>query len=128
MFNLSNKTILVTDDSAVMRMFLIMNIKRLLKVKIIEAVNGKDALVKLEAGGIDLLLTDMNMPVMDGAELVQKVRNGMGSDLPIVIITTKGEVNDRDRGLALGANSYLTKPVSAKELIKTILHYIGYSA
>jgi len=124
-FNLSDKSILVTDDSAIMRMFLVMNLRRMLRVNITEAVNGQDALAKLMNGKYDLLLTDMNMPEMGGAELVRAVRIGLKSDIPIVIITTKGEVNDRDLGMSLGANGYLTKPVDVKELIKVILKHLG---
>ena len=124
-FNLSDKSILVTDDSAIMRMFLVMNMRRMLRVNITEAVNGQDALAKLMQGKYDLLLTDMNMPEMGGAELVRAVRNGLKSEIPIIIITTKGEVKDRDLGMSLGANGYLTKPVDVKELIKTILKYLG---
>ena len=124
-FNLSDKSILVTDDSAIMRMFLVMNMRRMLRVNITEAVNGQDALAKLMNGKFDLLLTDMNMPEMGGAELVRAVRNGLKSDIPIVIITTKGEMKDRDLGMSLGANGYLTKPVEVKELIKMILKYLG---
>ena len=124
-FNLSDKSILVADDSAIMRMFLVMNMRRMLRVNITEAVNGQDALAKLMNGKYDLLLTDMNMPEMGGAELVRAVRTGLNSDIPIVIITTKGEVKDRDLGMSLGANGYLTKPVDVKELIKTILTHLG---
>ncbi len=125
MFNLSDKSILVTDDSAIMRMFLVMNLKRMVKVTIAEAVNGVDALAKLKTGKFDLLLTDMNMPEMDGAQLVRHIRLGLKSDMPIVIITTKGEVKDREAGMSLGANSYLTKPVNPAELIKAVLKYLG---
>jgi two-component system chemotaxis response regulator CheY len=124
-FNLSDKSILVVDDSSIMRMFLVMNMRRMLRVNITEAVNGKEALATLMKGRFDLLLTDMNMPEMGGAELVRFVRNGLKSDMPIVIITTKGESKDRDLGMQLGANAYLTKPVNVKELIKTILKYLG---
>jgi two-component system, chemotaxis family, chemotaxis protein CheY len=124
-FNLSDKSILVVDDSSIMRMFLIMNMRRMLRVNITEAVNGQDALAKLMNGKFDLLLTDMNMPGMGGAELVRFVRNGLQRDMPIVIITTMGESKDRDLGMKLGANAYLTKPVDVKELIKTILKYLG---
>ena len=126
MFNLSDKSILVTDDSAIMRMFLVMNLKRMVKVKITEAVNGADALARLNSGQFDLLLTDMNMPEMDGAELIRHIRQGNKSDMPIVIITTKGETKDRELGMSLGANGYLTKPVNPAELIKTVLKYLGY--
>ncbi len=125
MFNLSDKSILVTDDSAIMRMYLVINLKRLLTINITEAVNGRDALNKLQKGKFDLLLTDMNMPEMDGAELVRQVRTGMKSSMPIVIITTKGESKDRDIGMSLGANGYLTKPVNPADLIKTVLKFLG---
>ncbi len=125
MFNLGEKSILVTDDSSIMRMFLVMSLKRMLRVKITEAVNGIDALAKLKGGKFDLLLTDMNMPEMNGAELIRCVRIGMNSDIPIVVITTKGEIKDREIGLSLGANGYLTKPVNQAELIKTVLKFLG---
>ena len=127
MFNLSDKSVLVVDDSAVMRMVIVMSLKRILSVKITEAVNGRDALAKLKNGTFNLLLTDMVMPEMDGAELISEVRNRLKNDIPIVVITTKGEENDRNVGLSLGANSYLTKPVDLKALIKTTLKYLaGY--
>ena len=104
MFNYSDKSILVTDDSVIMRMFLVLNLKRMLKVNITEAVNGLDALAKIKSSKFDLLLTDMNMPEMNGAELVRWVRTGLNSDMPIVVITTMGEIKDRERGMELGAN------------------------
>jgi CheY-like chemotaxis protein len=125
MFNYSDKSILVTDDSVIMRMFLVLNLKRMLKVNITEAVNGLDALAKIKSSKFDLLLTDMNMPEMNGAELVRWVRTGLNSDMPIVVITTMGEVKDRERGMELGANGYLTKPVNQTELIKTVCKYLG---
>ncbi len=125
MFNLGEKSILVTDDSAIMRMFLVMSLRRMLKVNITEAVNGIDALAKLKSGKFDLLLTDMNMPEMNGAELIRYLRMGMNSNIPIVVITTKGEIKDREMGMSLGANGYLTKPVNTAELIKTVLKFLG---
>jgi two-component system, chemotaxis family, chemotaxis protein CheY len=124
-FNLSDKSILVAEDSTIMRMFLVMNMRRMLRVNITEAENGREALTKLMNGKFDMLLTDMNMPEMGGAELVRFVRNGLKSDMPIVIVTTMGESKDRDLGMRLGANAYLTKPVDVKELIKTILDHLG---
>jgi len=125
MFNLSDKSILIADDSSIMRMFLVMSLKRMIKVKITEAVNGIDALAKLKGDKFDLLLTDMNMPEMNGAELIRCVRIGMKSDMPIVIITTMGEIKDREIGMSLGARDYLTKPVNQAELIKTVLKLLG---
>ena len=125
MFNLSDKSILIADDSSIMRMFLVMSLKRMIKVKITEAVNGIDALAKLKGDKFDLLLTDMNMPEMNGAELIRCVRIGMKSDMPIVIITTMCEIKDREIGMSLGARDYLTKPVNQAELIKTVLKLLG---
>jgi CheY-like chemotaxis protein len=125
MFNLSEKSVLIVDDSTIMRMVLVMNLKRLLRVNITEAVNGLDALAKFANGAFDLVLTDMNMPEMDGAELIRQIRIGLKSDVPIVIITTKGESKDRDLGISLGANGYLTKPVNMKELVRAVLKFLG---
>lgn len=124
-FNLSDKSILLADDSSIMRMFMTMNLRRMMRVNITEAVNGRDAVAKLMTGKFDLLLTDMNMPEMGGAELVRFVRNGLKSDIPIVIISTLGESRDRDLGMQLGANAYLTKPVDMKTLVKTVLTCLG---
>ncbi len=125
MFNYTDKSILVVDDSSIMRMFLVLTLKRMLKVTITEAVNGLDALAKIKTSRFDLLLTDMNMPEMNGAELVRWVRTGLNSDMPIIVITTMGEIKDRERGMELGANGYLTKPVNQVELIKTVCKYLG---
>jgi two-component system chemotaxis response regulator CheY len=90
--------------------------------KIIEAVDGVDALKKLSGPDkIDLILTDINMPVMDGLKLVSLVRqNTQLKAIPIIIITTEGAEEDRERGLALGANAYIAKPIQSSHLIKTI--------
>jgi two-component system, OmpR family, response regulator ResD len=70
----------------------------------------------------------MVMPEMDGAELIRQVRTRLKSDIPIVVITTKGESRDRDVGLSLGANGYLTKPVNMVELIQTVLKFLQNEA
>jgi len=75
-----------------------------------------------------LILTDMVMPEMDGAELIRQVRTRLKSDIPIIVITTKGESRDRDVGLSLGANGYLTKPVNMVELIQTVLKFLQNDA
>ncbi len=124
MYRLTDKTILLVDDSTIMRMVITMNLKRLLGVKIVEAVNGVDALAKLSNRTFDLILTDINMPIMDGIGLVRELREKRKSDVPIVIITTRGETKDRDIGMSLGANGYITKPVDMKELMWTVLTFL----
>jgi two-component system chemotaxis response regulator CheY len=124
-FDLPDKKILLADDSSIMRMVLSLHLKRFTGARITEAVNGMEALVLLTKEKFDLLLTDINMPEMNGIELIRHVRTGLKSTIPIVIITTRGETRDRDLGLAIGANSYLTKPVSVKELIMTVYEHLG---
>ncbi len=121
-FNLSDKKILLADDSTIMRMVISMHLRRFTGASITEAVNGQEALAKLTQDKFDLLLTDINMPEMNGIELVRHVRTGLKSDIPIVIITTKGEVKDRELGMSMGANGYITKPVSVKDLIMAVVN------
>jgi two-component system, chemotaxis family, chemotaxis protein CheY len=114
-------TFLVVEDSPTMRQLISFSLKRFKGAKIIEAVDGVDALKKLSGEKIDLILTDINMPVMDGLKLVALVRqNDQLRDIPIIIITTEGAEEDRERGLALGANAYISKPIQSSHLIKTI--------
>ena len=105
-----------------MRQLIAFSLKRFRNAKIIEAVDGVDALKKLSGPDpIDLILTDINMPVMDGLKLVSLVRqNAQLKLIPIIIITTEGAEEDRERGLALGANAYIAKPIQSSHLIKTI--------
>ena len=68
-----------------------------------------------------LILTDINMPIMDGLKLVSLVRsNEAYKDLPIVIITTEGAKEDKERAMALGANAYITKPIQSTALLSTV--------
>jgi len=125
MLSFQNKRILVVDDSQTMRMFIIFHlIKMLPGVQLMDAVNGLDAIEKLNHHDVDLILTDMNMPEMDGAGLIRAVRQVFKKDTPIIVITSKGEIPDRERGLALGANGYLTKPLNVLEFRETILKYL----
>jgi two-component system, chemotaxis family, chemotaxis protein CheY len=114
-------TFLVVDDSPTMRQLITFSLKRMRGCKVVEAVDGVDALKKLQSFHIDMILVDINMPVMDGLKLVSLVRQDPKiKHLPVVIITTEGAEEDRSRGLALGANAYLVKPIQASQLIKTI--------
>jgi two-component system chemotaxis response regulator CheY len=112
---------LVVEDSPTMRQLISFSLKRFKGCSIVEAVDGVDALKKLQTEEVDMILTDINMPVMDGLKLVSLIRqNARTKDLPIVIITTEGAQEDRDRGLALGANAYISKPIQSSHLLKVI--------
>jgi two-component system chemotaxis response regulator CheY len=89
-------------------------------IVVTEAVNGQDAVEKLKKDDIDLIITDINMPEMDGTQLVKWVRESFNKDLPIIIVTTEGEEKEIEEGKLLGANAYITKPVKGQELKETI--------
>jgi len=118
--------ILVVEDSPKMRQLISFAMKRIAGSKVIEATDGVDALKKLSSEKIDLILCDINMPVMDGLKLVSLVRGSPGyKDIPIIMITTEGAEEDRKRALAIGANAYLPKPIQTQELIKLVNGYIS---
>jgi two-component system chemotaxis response regulator CheY len=120
-----DKRVLVVDDSQTMRMFVFFHLIKLLPgVQLVEAENGLEAIDKLNQQDVDLILTDMNMPQLDGAGVIRAVRQVFKKDTPIIVITTKGEIPDRERGLALGANGYLTKPLNILEFREKILSYL----
>jgi two-component system chemotaxis response regulator CheY len=112
---------LVVEDSPTMRQLIRFTLKRIPDVEVVEANDGVDGLKKLSSGHFDLILTDINMPIMDGLKLVSLVRSNLSYQaIPIVIITTEGAQEDRERALALGANSYITKPIQASSLLSTV--------
>jgi len=118
--------ILVVEDSPTMRQLIGFAMKRIAGSKVIEATDGVDALKKLSSEKIDLILADINMPVMDGLKLVSLVRgNPIYKDIPIIVITTEGAEEDRKRALAIGANAYLPKPIQTQELIKLVNGFIS---
>jgi two-component system, chemotaxis family, chemotaxis protein CheY len=112
---------LVVEDSPTMRQLIVFALKRLNTLKVTEADDGVDALKKLQGQKFDILITDINMPIMDGLKLVSLVRkDATHKEIPIVIITTEGAQEDRQRALALGANAYITKPIQAPQVINTV--------
>ena len=114
------KTILVVEDSATMRLLLGVNLKKLKGCQVVEANDGKDAVEKLARRPFDLVITDINMPGMNGLELVDHIRGVLKLSLPVVIVTTKGEEGARDIGMQKGASAYLTKPISGEALVRLV--------
>ena len=116
---------LVVEDSPTMRQLITFALKRVHGSKIVEASDGIDALKKLPAQKFDMVLTDINMPIMDGLKLVSLIRgNDQHKGIPIIIITTEGAEEDKKKGLALGANAYLPKPIQTAELLKLVNQYV----
>lgn len=118
---MSATTFLIVEDSPTMRQLLVFSLRRLKECRIVEAVDGVDALKKLTSERIDLVITDINMPMMDGLKLISLIRgNARTRSVPIIIVTTEGAEEDRKRGLALGANAYIAKPVQPSDLLKAV--------
>jgi len=111
--------ILIVEDSPTMRQLLAFALRRLKGVEIVEAQDGMDGLRKVSSDHFDLALVDINMPVMDGLKLISLIRGEESiKEIPIVVITTEGAEEDRQRALALGANEYLTKPIQANRVLQ----------
>jgi two-component system chemotaxis response regulator CheY len=119
-------TFLIVEDSPTMRQLIVFSLSRFRGARILEATDGVDAMKKLAAEKVDVVLTDINMPVMDGLKLVGLIRQDPKmKDLPVVIITTEGAEKDRERGMALGATAYIVKPIQPSDLVKTISGILG---
>jgi two-component system chemotaxis response regulator CheY len=112
---------LVVEDSPMMRQLLVFALSRVKHLRVTEADDGVDGLRKLAAGKFDIILTDINMPIMDGLKLVKRVRSdATHKDTPIIVITTEGSQEDRQRAMHLGANAYITKPIQAPQVIAKV--------
>ncbi|MDH4164160.1 MAG: response regulator [Nitrospirota bacterium] len=111
------KKVLVVDDSALIHQMYKMVLMRY-RCKVVDALNGQEALDKLEQNAdVDLMLVDINMPLMNGLEFIQKVKAlGKFDKIPIIIVSTEGKEEDTERGLAIGANGYVKKPFQPSDL------------
>jgi DNA-binding response OmpR family regulator len=107
------RLILIVDDEARMRRFIRMNME-LEEYKVIEAANGIEALDQLRQHNPDLVVMDVMMPEMDGFETLAMMREF--STVPVILLTVKGDEEDIIQGLKLGADDYITKPFSPREL------------
>ena len=117
---------LIVEDSPMMRQLLVFALARVKNLRVTEADDGVDGLRKLASTKYDVIITDINMPIMDGLKLVSLVRKDeTHKDIPIVIITTEGAAEDRQRALALGANAYITKPIQAPQVINKVKELLG---
>lgn len=113
----TNKKILVVDDEERMLRFIRLNLEHD-GFQVIEAVKGHEALDKMRTGMPDLILLDVMLPDLDGFEVLKMVREI--SSIPIIMLTAKGEEDDRVKGLELGADDYVTKPFSPRELVSRV--------
>jgi len=113
-------TALVVDDSGAMRRQLCAALQRM-AIRTVEAGDGAEAWRRLQAATFHVILTDINMPLMDGLKLLGLVRaGGAHQRTPVVVITTESAEEDRRRAQGLGANAYLLKPVQAQQVVDAV--------
>ena len=111
------KNALVVEDSAIMREIIVSSLAAFPDISPVEVTNGFEALKILPQKTFDIILTDINMPDINGLELLSFIKNHPNyRSIPVVIISTEKSDADRRRGLALGADDYLTKPFEPKDL------------
>ena len=124
--DLKMNNILVVDDSPTMRRMVITSLGSLRRVKSTQAGSGLEAIERLAIEPVDLMVLDLNMPDMHGMEVIGFVRSHHAyRNIPIVVLTTKGEETSRTEALAAGANRYLTKPFDPRQLadvVGSLLH------
>ena len=112
-----NRRILVVDDEERMVRFIRLNLEHD-GFQVVEAFSGQQAMDKLRETLPDLILLDVMMPDFDGFEVLRLIREN--HDIPVIMLTAKGEEDDRVHGLELGADDYITKPFSPRELVSRV--------
>ncbi|AWI26102.1 response regulator [Flavobacterium pallidum] len=118
---LSNKTVLVVDDD-VRNIYSLTKALEILQMKVVTAIDGKEALKILEENpAVDVVLLDMMMPNMDGYETAQRIReNKRFKNLPVIAVTAKAMMGDREKCINAGASDYITKPVDVDQLLSLL--------
>lgn len=120
------KTILIVEDSSTTRSLIRAVIDELGDFETVEASSGFEALKMLPQEEYDLIITDINMPDINGLELINFMRtNDRYRNIPIIIVSTERSEEDKKRGMALGATAYVTKPFQSIELQEAIKKIIG---
>jgi two-component system, chemotaxis family, chemotaxis protein CheY len=119
------KVILIADDSPTIRKFVTVALS-VKGFEIIACADGMEAMEVLPTQKIDLVITDLNMPNVDGYELISSIRqNNEYRELPIIVLSSLGNTEDIQKGLESGANSYLVKPFDPKRVVYEVSKYLN---
>ncbi len=119
------KSVMTVDDSSSMRQMVGFTLKDA-GYSVVEAVNGQDALEKLTKSSVDLLLVDLNMPIMNGIDLIKNVRQDSHYKFtPIVMLTTESQDIKKKEGKAAGATGWIVKPFKPEQLLAVVKKVIG---
>ena len=116
------KTILVAEDNDSNFILMTYILKR--KYQIVRATNGQEAVERVKQGGIDLVLMDIKMPIMDGLEATKLIKDEF-PDLPVVALTANAFDSDRRLAKEAGCNDFLSKPVSSEGCLQTVANLLG---
>jgi len=114
------KRIMTVDDSATIRQMLSFTLSDA-GYEVIEAIDGKDAFEKLRDNPVNMVITDLNMPQMDGIELIREVRKDPANRfVPIIMLTTESQEKKKQEGKAAGASGWIVKPFSPEQLLAVV--------
>jgi two-component system chemotaxis response regulator CheY len=119
---------LIVDDSSVMRKIVERSLRQagVNLAKVLEAGNGAEALALLKTNAVDLILSDINMPVMDGLEFVRQLKKeGVAGNVPVVMITTEGSESQVVEAVQSGAKGYIRKPFTAEQVKDHVIAILG---
>jgi two-component system chemotaxis response regulator CheY len=119
-----SKRFLVVDDSASIRQLVTFALSDA-GFEVLAAVNGEEAVSRLAAGNFDMVITDLNMPEMDGIELIKKIR-GMTHCrfIPIIMLTTEAQDDKKRQGKEAGASGWIVKPFSPEQLLSVVRKFL----
>ncbi|MBW2536484.1 MAG: response regulator [Deltaproteobacteria bacterium] len=119
-------TRLVVEDSPMMRQLLRFALQRIEGMQVDEADDGVAGLKQLAKHTYDIILVDINMPIMDGLKLVKHIRSdSVHKDVPIIIVTTEGNEEDQERAGQLGVDAYITKPIQGTTITEKAKELLG---
>jgi len=121
---MSERSALVVEDSPTMRQLIALALRRIPALGFAEAANGAEALSLLGSRSFDVILLDINMPVMNGFAFLEQLAQ-MKTRPPVIIISTESARDDIDRAMSLGAVAYVTKPVRGPDLAATVSRVLG---
>lgn len=119
-----SKMVLIVDDSASMRQLVSFALKDA-GYEVIEASNGKDAISKLGSAKVEMVITDLNMPEMDGISFIKRMRSTPGCKFtPVLMLTTESQESKKQEGKQAGASGWLVKPFTPEQLVETVRKFV----
>ncbi|GAB4557378.1 MAG: response regulator [Anaerolineae bacterium] len=120
------KTVLIVDDSATMRRMIMASLRGIPALRFDEASTGLEAIERLALNPADVMILDLNMPDMHGLETLQFLRGHRRyKDLPVIVLTTRGDEVSRSEAMAAGASLYMTKPFQPHELAENVRRFLA---